>query len=75
MIPEKKKEPSAMRKNWFDFVKKTRVKMARRTKEKVSHRDAMKEASTNWAAEKAKLLKRIARESRKKARESKASTI
>lgn len=75
MIPEKKTEPSVMRKNWFDFVKKTRVKMARRTKEKVSHRDAMKEASTNWAAEKAKLLKRIAREARKKARESKPSTI
>ena len=69
-MPEAKKtDSSAMRKHWFEYVRKTRKKMARGKKEPVSHRDAMKEASQSWAAEKAKLLKRIARENRKKTRE------
>ena len=69
MPEEKKTDSSAMRKHWFEYVRKTRKKMARGKKEPVSHRDAMKEASQSWAAEKAKLLKRIARENRKKTRE------
>ena len=40
---ERKK--SEMRKCWFDFVKKTRVKMSRGEKRAVSHREAMKQAS------------------------------
>ena len=68
-MDSKKKDSSAMRKNWFEHVSKTRKKMARQKREPVSHREAMKEASQSWAAEKQKLLKRMARESRKKARE------
>ena len=58
-----------MRKQWFEYVRKTRKKMARGKKEPVSHRDAMREASQSWAAEKVKIVKRIARETRRKARE------
>ena len=58
-----------MRSEWFEHVRKTRKKMARGTKDPVSHRDAMKEASQSWGTEKAKLVKRIAREKRKKTRE------
>ena len=68
-MDSKKKDSSAMRKKWFEHVRKTRTKMSRQKKETVSHREAMKEASQSWAVEKAKLLKRMARESRKKARE------
>ena len=69
MTEVKKADTSVMRKHWFDYVRKTRKKMTRRQKEPVSHRDAMKEASMSWATEKAKLQKRIVRETRKKARE------
>ena len=69
MPEEKKTDSSSMRKHWFEYVRKTRKKMARGKKEPVSHRDAMKEASQSWGAEKAKLVKRIAREIRKKIRE------
>mgnify|MGYP003715100901 CR=1 FL=1 len=65
----KKKDSSTMRKNWFDHVRKTRKKMAKQKREPVSHREAMKEASQSWGTEKAKLVKRIAREKRKKIRE------
>ena len=71
MPEEKKTDSSAMRKHWFDHVRKTRKKMARGKKEPVSHRDAMKEASQSWGTEKAKLVKRLAREIRKKIREQK----
>ena len=60
-------QASEMRKAWFDFVRKTRQKMARVTKEKVSHRDAMKQASSGWAAEKAKIIRRKKREAKKNA--------
>ena len=68
MPEEKKTDSSAMRKHWFEHVRKTRKKMARATKEPVSHRDAMKEASQSWSTQKAKLVKRIARERHKKFR-------
>ena len=71
MPEEKKTDSSAMRKHWFEHVRKTRKKMARGKKEPVSHREAMKEASQSWGTEKAKLVKRIAREIRKKLREQK----
>ena len=57
-----------MRKAWFEFVRKTRQKMTKAKREKVSHRDAMKAASVGWAAEKAKILRRQKREAKKNAR-------
>ena len=74
MPEEKKADSSAMRKHWFEYVRKTRKKMARGKKDPVSHRDAMKEASQSWAAEKAKIVKRIARQTRKKTREQNQSS-
>ena len=60
---------SSMRKEWFNFVASTRKKMQRKTKEPVSHRVAMKEASLVWPKEKAKILNRRKREERKRAKE------
>ena len=59
---------SQMRKEWFAFVRKTRARMKRATKTEVSHRDAMKHASTLWQAEKVKVLRRIKRDARKRAK-------
>ena len=63
------KPASTMRKEWFNFVRKTRTKMSRASKTNVSHREAMKAASVEWPKEKAKVLKRIKREARKKMKE------
>ena len=63
-----KTNASVMRKEWFEFVRKTRVKMSRGQKEKASHRDAMKTASAGWATEKAKILRRHAREAKRAAK-------
>ena len=63
---ERKK--SEMRKAWFDFVKKTRVKMGRAEKRDVSHREAMKHASLGWASEKVKIERKLKREAKKKAK-------
>ena len=63
------KPASTMRKEWFNFVRKTRTKMSRASKTNVSHREAMKAASAEWPKEKAKVLKRIKREARKKMKE------
>ena len=57
-----------MRKEWFNFVAQTRKKLQRKSKEPVSHRAAMKEASSIWPKEKAKILNRRKREERKKAK-------
>ncbi len=55
-----------MRKNWFDFVRKTRVKMQRKDKaKKVTHQMAMSEASKLWPKEKAKIERRMKREAKK----------
>lgn len=59
---------SEMRKAWFEFVKKTRVKMRRVEKREVTHREAMKRASLSWADEKAKVERKMKREARKKAK-------
>ena len=64
---------TTMRKEWFNFVAQTRKKLQRKTKEPVSHRAAMKEASLVWPKEKAKILNRRKREERKRAKE-KAAT-
>ena len=58
----------SMRKEWFNFVAVTRKRMQRKTKEKVTHRMAMKEASALWPKEKAKILNRRKREERKRAK-------
>ena len=57
-----------MRKEWFNFVAVTRKRMQRKTKENVTHRMAMKEASALWPKDKAKILNRRKREERKKAK-------
>jgi len=61
-------ENGSMRKNWFEFVKKVRAKLSRLRKENVSHRDAMKEASVLWPKEKEKLMRRVKREAKKRAK-------
>ena len=65
---DSKTKSSEMRKAWFEYVRKVRVKMSRGQKEKVSHRKAMTQASLTWADEKAKVLRKIKRESRKRAK-------
>ena len=52
---------TSLRQEWFLYVAKTRKRMSRKSKEPVSHRDAMKEASTTWPTEKKKLLRRMKR--------------
>ena len=54
-----------MRKNWFAFVATIRKRMSRKEKRQVTHREAMKEASTLWPKEKAKLLNRIKKEEKR----------
>ena len=58
----------SMRKEWFNFVAVIRKRMQRKTKDNVTHRMAMKEASALWPKEKAKILNRRKREERKKAK-------
>ena len=58
---------TSLRQEWFLYVAKTRKRMSRKSKEPVSHRDAMKEASTTWPNEKKKLLRKIKREQKQKA--------
>ena len=65
-VTPKKTACNEMRKAWFEFVKKTRVKMARAEKRVVTHREAMKQASLSWASEKLKIEKRLKREAKKK---------
>ena len=65
---------NSMRKEWFNFVAVTRKKLQRKTKENVSHRAAMKEASLVWPKEKAKILNRQKREERKRVKEKMATS-
>ena len=60
----------SMRKEWFNWVAKTRKKMQRGVKEKVTHRAAMKSAAL-MAERKTKILNRRKREERKRLKESK----
>ena len=60
-ISEKKTSCNEMRKAWFDYVRKIRVKLSRGKKEKCSHRDAMKAASEGWVLQKVKVARKIAR--------------
>ena len=54
-----------MRKAWFEYVSKTRKKLARKTKEPVTHRKAMAVASETWPQEKIRIQKRAKREAKK----------
>ena len=54
-----------MRKAWFDYVAEIRRK-GNRGKKTMSHLDAMKVASLTWPKKKAKLLRKISREGKKK---------
>ena len=55
-----------MRKEWFDFVRKTRTKLQRKSKtKKITHQIAMSEASKLWPKEKEKILRKIKRDAKK----------
>ena len=56
----------SLRKEWFNWVAKTRKKMVRVEKKPVTHRAAMKAAALTWGKEKLKILNRRKREERKK---------
>ena len=62
-----------MRVEWFCWVAKPRKKMTRRLKAPVTHRQAMKEASTTWPKAKVKIQNRIKRDARKLAKERSAA--
>ena len=57
-----------MRVEWFTWVAKTRKKMQRGRKERVTHRMAMKSAALTWPKEKTRILNKIKREERKAAK-------
>ena len=65
-------KPRTMRQHWFDHVRRTRVKLTKKTKENVSHREAMKVASDSWQAEKQKIQRSIKRAAKKKPNAKKA---
>lgn len=65
-------KPRTMRQHWFDHVRRTRVKLTKKTKENVSHREAMKVASDSWQAEKQKIQRSIKRAANKKSNAKKA---
>ena len=56
-----------LRREWFNFVAKTRRKLQRADKtKKISHQTAMAEASKTWkSSEKLKVLRRFEREKKK----------
>ena len=47
-----------LREEWFVFVSKVRKQKARKTKQPVSHREAMKSAALEWPTEKQKIIRR-----------------
>ena len=54
-----------MRNHWFAHVAKTRKKLARLKKAPVSHREAMREASTSWGSIKDRVRKRMLKSQKK----------
>ena len=59
-----------MRKEWFDFVRRTRKKLQRQNKgENITHQKAMAEASKGWAKEKEKIQRRMKRAEKKNEKE------
>ena len=63
-IKVKAKQPT-MRNHWFNHVAKTRKKLQRGNKDKVTHREAMRQASTSWAPIKEKLKRKHERAKKK----------
>ncbi len=63
-------KPVTMRHHWFAHVAKTRKKLTKARKEPVSHREAMREASTSWGPIKERLTKKIQRAKKKADRKS-----
>ena len=57
-----------MRKNWFEHVRKTRARTARKTKSSCSHKEAMRLASITWEKEKNKILRKHKRDAKKHAK-------
>ena len=54
-----------MRKEWFAYVKKVRAQQTRKNKAPCSHREAMRVASTTWAKQKQKIIRKRNREAKK----------
>ena len=67
ITPKPKRKPAGvtMRNHWFDHVAKTRKRLQRGNKEKVTHREAMRLASTSWGPQKEKLQKKLLRAKKK----------
>ena len=64
-------KPKTMRNHWFDHVAKTRKSLSKSRKEQVTHREAMREASTTWGPIKERLQKKLARAKKRAAAKSK----
>ena len=73
MPSENTPKPITMRNHWFAHVAKTRKKLTRSRKVKVTHREAMREASLSWAVEKEKIVRKNARLAKRKLREKQIS--
>ena len=58
------------RKEWFNWVAKTRKKLSTK-KKPCSHKEAMAKASITWPKEKAKLERKAKREAKKVAKQEK----
>ena len=54
-----------MRNHWFAHVAKTRKKLSKARKAPVTHREAMREASTTWSGIKDRVRKKMIRNQRK----------
>ncbi len=61
-------KPVTMRNHWFAHVAKVRKKLTKERKVKVSHREAMREASVSWVVEKEKCKRKLARLAKKSAK-------
>ena len=63
-----------MRRAWTDYIAKIRKK-GNRGKNTMSHREAMKLASQSWPKEKAKIARRLKRESKQNKQKSVVDTL
>ena len=66
--PSAAPKPVTMRNHWFAHVAKVRKKLSKERKIKVSHREAMREASVSWGVEKEKCKRKLARRAKKDAK-------
>ena len=56
---------TSWRKEWFDYVRSVRKKVARQTKKECTHKQAMNIASQTWSSYKIKLQRKYARQNKK----------